>query len=170
MFDADSEGNKAPSGLLVRRGVTLAHRHEEWNTGGFLSIKDGSPQIIPISQFARDKFEVSEDVLQSSLLVVDPGGRNGIRGRTPELADRAAICAQSNGDISFVIAKGLFELFDFAELLVGEKSHGGLGCERAMYLDGGPSAQASLALGSKNIDLEGQWVIPNAIVVHRRGP
>lgn len=150
MFDADSEGNKAPSGLLVRRGVILAHR-SEWDTGGFLSIKDGSPQIIPISQFARDKFEVSEDMLQSSLLVVDPGGRNGIRGRTPELADRAAICVQYNGDISFVVAKGLFQLFDFAELLVGEKSHGGLDCERAMYLDGGPSAQASLALGSKNI-------------------
>ncbi|MCP1842148.1 uncharacterized protein YigE (DUF2233 family) [Bradyrhizobium sp. USDA 4524] len=170
MFDADTEGNKQPSGLLVRRGVILANRHSEWSTGGFLTIRDGSPEIFPISQFARDKFEVSEDVLQSSLLVVDPGGRNGIRGRTPELADRAAVCVQPNGNISFVIAKGLFQLFDFADLLVDDKAHGGLGCERAMYLDGGPSAQASLALGSKSIDLEGQWVIPNAIIVHRRTP
>jgi uncharacterized protein YigE (DUF2233 family) len=168
MFDADKLGNKAPTGLLVRHGVILSPRHADWTHGGFLVIKGGFPEVIPITQFSRDGFEVSEDLLQSSLLVVDPGGHNGIKGRTPELADRAAMCIQRNGEISFVIAKGLFELFDFSDLLAEIKSLGGLGCERAMYLDGGPSAQASLALGSKNVELEGQWVIPNAIIVHRR--
>ena len=148
----------------------MSPRNTEWDTGGFLLIGSGLPAIIPVAEFSRNKFEQSEDLLQSSLLVVDPGGRNGIRGRTPELADRAAICVQINGDIAFVIAKGLFQLAEFADLLAETKSRGGLGCERAMYLDGGPSAQASLALGSKNIELEGQWVVPNAVIVHRRTP
>jgi hypothetical protein len=45
---------------------------------------------------------------------------------------------------------------------------GGLGCDVALNLDGGPSTQASSRAGSQNLDVFGGTNVQNALIVYAK--
>lgn len=165
-FERSSSGDMTPSGLFVLDGIET-HNIADWNGGGFLLLSDEGVEIIPMQEFNRRKpsLENYYGVLQSNLLIVDPGGVNGIYSEGFALARRAALCLKNRNTVTIVVVDGLMTLFDFGRVLSERASGGGLECERAIYLDGGPSAQASFQFDATNVEVQGGWFIPNALTV-----
>ena len=82
-----------------------------------------------------------QSAVQCGPLLVDPGGRMGIRRNDFDRQNRTAICLRP-GSIVVVVAEGGLSLFELAEVLSASQANGGLGCDVALNLDGGPSTQA----------------------------
>jgi hypothetical protein len=59
-------------------------------------------------------------------------------------------------------------LYEFAELLAGREADGGLGCNFALNVDGGPSTQFAMNFRGMREKVDGLWKIPNAIVVRKK--
>ena len=53
-------------------------------------------------------------------------------------------------------------------MLSSPREAGGLACEVALNLDGGPSTQAMTAPAASELSLVGRWRIQNALVLSRR--
>ena len=75
-------------------------------------------------------------------MLVDPGGVNGIRTPGGEHAARTAVCLQDDKAIIAMVTTGGMFRYDIGALLAAPEEDGGLGCERAINLDGEPSTQA----------------------------
>jgi exopolysaccharide biosynthesis protein len=166
-FDIDRSSRLTPSGLLVSRGKMLSKATERRKGGsGVVYERAAKIAIDFIEQFSQTD-EVTAAV-QVGPLVVDPGGRNGIRRNDHDRQDRAAICQSRQGRIIIVVVVGGLSLFELGEVLSTSESAGGFNCDRALNLDGGPSTQVSFALAGRAADVVGRWKIANAILVSKR--
>ncbi|MCC2112160.1 MAG: phosphodiester glycosidase family protein [Hyphomicrobiales bacterium] len=163
-FDYRDDANGralVPTGLVVSGGRKLtAYR------GGSGVLYD-SGRTIAIA-WAKDKtaWSAAPEALQVGPLLVDPGGKPGIRKAGPR-ARRSAVCVTGSGEVLVVLAAGRLSLLELA-LTLATAEPAGFGCERAINLDGGPSTQAYGRIGDRVFDTPGLSRVVNMVVFEPR--
>lgn len=168
MFDSDHRQRLSPAGLLIIDGALLENPTDKFS-GAFVVTKSGLPMILPTKLIGNlGSYEYG---IQSRPLLVDPGGKMGIYSNDYIRSNRSAVCIKDD-KIIFVVVRGEKEaglsLYEFAEILQKNRSDGGLECDIALNLDGGPSTQISINFESYNVALPGLWKIHNAILASGR--
>ena len=163
-FEKDGNGALTPSGLLIVNG-DMRHPYRKKAGSGALLVA-GDRVSVDWSKSASAG-QTWTHALQVGPMVVDPGGKNGIRANNNKPVERSAVC-QADDRLIFIVVDGGMSLFELGEILSERDTNGGFGCERALNLDGGPSTQASFAIGSQRAEVTGDWPVQNAIVVTRR--
>jgi uncharacterized protein YigE (DUF2233 family) len=133
---------------------------------GILYRRDGRLGIMPASQYRPD--ERFEAAVQTGPLVVDPGGKNGIYRNNFDRQNRSVVCIQGDGRPVIVQVSGGLSLYEVGEMLSSPDAGGGLGCERAINLDGGPSSQISVLAGGIGLEVTGLWKVPNSLLLTAR--
>ena len=166
-FKIDSEQRLTPDGFLVADGRQVSP-YNSMAGSGLLYEQDGKIGIMWSKSWETLENGV-ESAVQAGPMVVDPGGKNGIYINDYNRHDRTSVCLREDGNVVVVIVKGGLSLFELGSLLAAKDKDGGMNCERAINLDGGPSTQASFApSGSKPLEIEGIWRSQNAVLVHPR--
>ena len=102
-------------------------------------------------------------IFQSGPLLVDPGGKPGIRTNDGKVADRAAIVQLADGTFVFLFHKQT-TLLAFSRYILTEYPT----ADRAVNLDGGPEAGIATRIPSLQIH-ENTIASKSYIVVKRRG-
>lgn len=165
-FGKTLAGELVPSGLLIVDGE-IKKSHDDDAGSGVFFVSDAGVGITWSSPQARQ--DTWRHAIQVGPLIVDPGGRNGIRTNNHKRVDRTAIC-KTDAALTFIVLDGGLSLFELGEVLSSAISAGGFACERALNLDGGPSTQASFVLGGVEREIIGDWPVQNAIVMTPRTP
>ena len=161
-FDTDSRERLTPSGLLIVDGVIVRDVTEK-GSGILFATADG------VGIVRRQDFRAAGVVhaVQSGPLLVDPGGKLGIYKEDFDRQRRSAVCLDG-GAIRIVMVEGGLSLLELARVLSTPRDAGGLACDVALNLDGGPSTQAVVQAGGREMAFVGRWRIQNALVVTRR--
>ncbi len=161
-FDIDSRERLTPSGLLIVDGMIIRDVTEK-GSGILFATADG------VGIVRRQDFRAAGVVhaVQSGPLLVDPGGKLGIYKEDFDRQRRSAVCLDGNA-IRIVMVEGGLSLLELARVLSTPRDAGGLACDVALNLDGGPSTQAVVQAGGRDMALVGRWRIQNALVVSRR--
>ena len=163
-FNIDAEQRLTPHGLLVADGRRVSSYHKGAGSG-LLYEKDGAVGVT----WSKDWASLGDGVksaVQAGPMVVDPGGKNGIYVNDYNRHDRTSVCLSGDGNVTIVVVKGGLSLFELGEILVTQAKDGGMGCERAINLDGGPSTQASFAPpGGQPLEIEGTWTAQNGVLI-----
>jgi uncharacterized protein YigE (DUF2233 family) len=153
-----------PLGLLIVDGrKTNPLRKSDW---GIFLIQENRPRIIHTQEY-QDDVKILQALQVGPRLVV-----NGRETRLKkQVARRSALGINMRNQILLlntedtdVYAQDLARVFRLPE------SGGGLECQDALSLDGGPSAQMFAEYKSLKIDLPGGWLVPNGIGVFKRQP
>jgi uncharacterized protein YigE (DUF2233 family) len=166
-FDIDDLNRLTPAGVLVVNGV-LRNASPNRQSGAFVRDAEGVKII-----WAKDLRELDTYTfaLQTGPILVEGTGIIGIRHNDHDRLNRSAVCVRDNA-IVFVVLYGShgngLSLYEFAELLAAREADGGLGCNFALNLDGGPSTQFEMNFRSMRAKVDGLWKIQNAIVVSKK--
>jgi hypothetical protein len=163
-FDIDARQRLSTSGLLVVDGVRLGEATGKGGSGVLLR-RGAALQIVWRS--AATSLSGIDDALQSGPVIVEPGGKLGIRSNSFNRLPRSAICL-TPGHFTLVAVAGGVSLYELAKVLAARRKDGGFACEVALNLDGGPSTQAIVTTKKSRIHVKGLWKVHNAIVVRRR--
>ena len=161
-FDTDSRQRLTPSGLLIVDGALIREVTDK-GSGVVFATTDG------VGIVRRQDFRAAGVVhaVQSGPLLVDPGGKLGIYKEDFDRQSRSAICLVGDA-IRIVMVEGGLSLLELARVLSSPRDAGGLACDVALNLDGGPSTQAVVHAGGREMALVGRWRIQNALVISRR--
>ena len=166
-FDIDDSKRLRAAGALVVHGVV---RNGALNRQtGALVGGDDNVRII----WAKDLAPLASYTfaLQSGPILVEGPNRVGIKRNDYDRLGRAAICTKG-GTVIFIAIKGAkgtgLSLYEFASLLAAREEDGGIGCELALNLDGGPSTQAVMKLNGVTETATGLWKVHNAIIVSKK--
>ena len=150
----DHEGRAM--GLAVDEGRVMAGGKRR--TWGALVIDDRHARIVLGGEIEDDR---AHRLVVQGLPRLVVGGT--VQPLKPQLAERTAVCATSNGVVLVVSTKT--ETTPFARFLADPPDQGGLGCRDALNLDGGPSTQLVVKLPALALSVAGGWAVPNALVV-----
>ena len=168
-FDLDIRERLTPAGLFVSGGRT----YSGFDAGkaknpltGILYRRGGRIGVM----WARDYREgdAFDFAVQTGPLVVDPGGVNGIYSNSFDRQNRSAVCIDFSGRPIVVAVAGGLSLFEFGQFLSQSEADGGMGCERAINLDGGPSTQVSVGVRGAELELPGLWKVASGLLVTAR--
>lgn len=160
-FERDDDERLTPSGLLVIDGRIVAPEHERAGSGIVYSGAGGVAIAYRAKAPPRSRMD---QALQVGPVLVDPGGKVGIYKNSHDRQNRSALCLRT-GAIVFVVVDGGLSLYQLAHLLAARSGDGGLGCDMAINLDGGPSTQAQFRSGPRRIEVPGEWPVENALVI-----
>ena len=162
-FDADSRQRLTPSGLLIADGALIRDVTDK-GSGIVFATATG------VGIVRRQDFRAAgvEHAVQSGPLLVDPGGKLGIYKEDFDRQRRSAVCLDGNAVRIVMVEAAACSLLELARVLSSPRDAGGLACEVALNLDGGPSTQAMTRIGSQELALVGRWRIQNALVLSRR--
>ena len=166
-FDIGDGHRLNSSGLLVVNGV-IRNETPNRKSGAIVSDSNGIKivWVKDLNLLSRYNF-----VLQAGPVLVEGRGEKGIRRNDCNRLNRSAVCMRGSTILFVVIhsphGKGL-SLYEFAEILVGREMDGGLGCDLALNLDGGPSTQFAMNHQKGREKVDGLWKIHNAIVVKKK--
>jgi exopolysaccharide biosynthesis protein len=150
----DSEGRAM--GLAVDGGRAMAGgKRRSW---GALVIEDRHARIVLGAEIKDD--HAHRLVVQGIPRLVVGGT---IQPLKPQIAERTAVCAK--GTVVVLVVSTKAESTPFARFLAAPPDQGGLGCQDALNLDGGPSTQLVVKLPTLALSLPGGWGVPNALVV-----
>lgn len=164
-FERDDKTKRlAPSGLLVVDGTVVAPEHER-SGSGIVYVAGGNLRIV--YRKTAPPPSTMDQAIQVGPVLVDPGGKVGIYRNIGDRLDRSAVCLAGD-QVVFVIIDGGLSLYRLAHLLAAPEAEGGLGCDTALNLDGGPSTQALYRSGGRRIEISGEWPVENALVVAPR--
>jgi uncharacterized protein YigE (DUF2233 family) len=150
-FDADGR----PLGRAVSNGTNVgAALNRYW---GALVIDGGTSRVV-----RGDVAPAGGAVLVQGVprLVVDAS----VPALKPQVARRTAVCA-AGPRLFLVVVTTEVEAATFAHFLARPRAEGGLGCTNALNLDGGSSTQLSVELPGLTLAVEGDWGVPNALVI-----
>ena len=151
-FDTDGRA----MGLAVDRGRVMATSNRRaW---GALVI-DGTQARIVLGADIQNPLDHHLIVQGIPRLLV--GGK--VQPLKFQVAERTAVCA--GGNILVLVVSTKVEATAFARFLADPPDRGGLGCQDALNLDGGPSTQLVVKLPALALSLRGGWGVPNALVV-----
>ncbi len=166
-FNFDAKRRLIPVGVLHSGGRRLSALDPKAGSA-VLYEKDGQIGITWSKQWEAVGDGVKSAV-QAGPMVVDPGATNGIYTNDFIRHDRTSVCLAKNGSVVVLIVKGGLSLFELGEILVASRKKGGMECERAINLDGGPSTQASFAPPSaESVEIAGISPIQNAVLIRPR--
>ncbi len=153
---------KHPMGAVVDEGRPVqSTRIKPW--GAFV-IHDGVARIISGKEL--DPGAYPDLVVQGQPRLVKDGKTSSFK---PQRAERTAVCLRASdkeGDgyrAVTLVTTGAVELKALAAFLARPAARGGLGCEQALNLDGGPSTQLYLKLGDSVVQQVGAGDVPNAL-------
>jgi uncharacterized protein YigE (DUF2233 family) len=165
-FERDKQKVLAPSGLVIVDGKELAPEHPRAGSGIVYATTEG----VAIS-YRRDLADRTrmKYAVQVGPVLVDPGGKVGVADKQHDRQNRSAVCLGGDALVIVVVEGGL-SLFQLASLLASPAADGGVGCDVALNLDGGPSTQAVFRAGGKEITVEGGWPVANALIVSPAAP
>lgn len=161
-FEKDDDGALSPSGLLVVDGAKVAPENKRAGSG-ILHVRDGGVAIA-----YRDKAPPAgtmDSAVQVGPILVDPGGKVGIYTNQGDRRRRSAICLRPGEVVAVVVDGDGLSLFQLANLLAIPLDKGGVGCDVAINLDGGPSTQAIYRGGGRTIAIDGESTVQNGLVV-----
>ena len=127
-FDNDNR----PSGYLKIGGSVIQDHVSDRLSGVLVFNAGGDVQVRPIKDIDVSTWE---NVEQNGPLVVDPGGRPGIRADDGRQARRVCIGTYSNGDVLILLSKPV-SLYVLAKAIVEQEP----GIDVVLNLDGGPMA------------------------------
>ncbi len=163
-FEIDSERRLAPTGFVVSGGG----RAGGYQPAGGSALLYSSGGRIGIDWSRNwETLGALDEAVQAGPMVVDPGGKNGVKANDFNRANRTAVCLSGSRVIA-VVATGGLSLFELGEILAASERDGGFECERAINLDGGPSAQAAFELGAAKQNVKGTWRVQNAVTFRAR--
>jgi uncharacterized protein YigE (DUF2233 family) len=160
-FERDKQKVLAPSGLIIVDGKEMAAEHERAGSG-IVYANDNGVFIgyrKDLPDHSRMKYAV-----QVGPVLVDPGGKVGVANKQHDRQNRSAICLRADGFVIVAVEGGL-SLFQLASLLAAPIAEGGVGCDVALNLDGGPSTQALFRSGERRIAIEGGSTVANVLIV-----
>ncbi len=155
----DGKRRLRPTGLVIARKKTVHRRG-----GGSGIVYDKRGRVGISWSRATQAWRGADDALQAGPLLVDPGGRHGIRRDSGRLARRSVLCLLHDGRFVILVSRSSVTLFDLATILVRARPYG-IGCERAINLDGGPSTQVATNFGGEIGGVAGLSRVVNAILV-----
>ncbi len=148
------EKNRA-MGVVVDQGRTLSRRRiKSWSA---LVVEQRRARIVQGSELVLD--DPAHLVLQGQPRLVK-GGR--VAKLKPQVARRTAVCAEGRY-VTFVVASKPVDATALARFLARPEGRGGLACEDALNLDGGPSTQLFARLGDLSVTVPGGDGVPNAL-------
>ena len=162
-FDTDLRQRLTPSGLLIVDGALVRDVTEKGS--GIVFTTAAGIGIVRRQDFLPAGVT---HAVQSGPLLVDPGGKLGIYKEDFDRQRRSAICLDGGAVRVVMVEGGGLSLLELARVLSSPREAGGLGCEVALNLDGGPSTQAMARIGSQELSFVGRWRIQNALVLSRR--
>jgi exopolysaccharide biosynthesis protein len=143
-------------GLAVDEGRLMAGGKRQ--TWGALVVDDNKARIV-LGAEINDHLAHRLVVQGIPRLVV--GGK--VQRLKPQVAERTAVCAQ--GSVIVLVVSTKADTTAFARFLADPAEKGGLECQDALNLDGGPSTQLVVKLPALALSLPGGWGVPNALVV-----
>lgn len=142
-------------GVVVDQGRTISRRRiKSW---GALVVDDRLAEIVSGKELKLD--DPPHLVLQGQPRLVK-GGR--VPKLKKQVARRTAVCAERQY-VTFVIATKPVDATALARFLARPLGRGGLACEDALNLDGGPSTQLFARLGDLTVNVAGGDGVPNAL-------
>ncbi len=165
-FERDRDGRLTPSGLVILGGVENAPAYDRAGSG---IIYSGAAGVGIGYRKDLTGHGMMAEAIQVGPILVDPGGKVGVSNSRHDRQNRSAACL-TPGHFVIVAVDGGLSLYQLAVLLASPVAEGGLGCDIAINLDGGPSTQASSRAGSQNIDILGGTTVQNALIVSTKQP
>ncbi|MCB1497454.1 MAG: phosphodiester glycosidase family protein [Bauldia sp.] len=160
-FEKDADGRLSPSGLLVIDGVEITPEHGRAGSGILHAGANGIAIDYRADAPAADRLA---SAVQVGPVLVDAGGKVGIRSQGVR-DRRSAICLGAGKIIAVVVDGNGLSLLRLAEFLAAAEAAGGVGCDIALNLDGGPSTQAMFRGGGREIAISGGSTVQNAVVL-----
>lgn len=151
-------------GLLISEGIERHAFAADGPSGVFAVTPDGQVSIVPSASWSAAG-ETPMQALQAGPLLVDPGGKIGIRSGDDVPQARCCLAIGDDGGLR-LIATGALTLRELAEVLVDRRLVG-FTCERALNCDGGPSAMW-FAKAGEVLDLDAASGPVRSLVVVRR--
>jgi len=153
-----------PLGILIVDGRQANPlRKADW---GIFLMQDNRPRIIHTNEF-HNEGSITQALQVGPRLVVE--GKEKIMKK--QAARRSALGITRNRQIILLNTEDTDAYFqDLARIFRLPASEGGLECRDALGLDGGGSAQMYAEYKSLNIDIPGQWAVPNGIGVFKKQP
>jgi uncharacterized protein YigE (DUF2233 family) len=167
-FEMDSRHRLYPSGLIIQGSKELFPITSHGGSGIFCIKNDTAAIIWSKEGLKQDACDLA---FQCGPVVVEHGGKQGVYNNDYKRLNRAAVGISENKVVLAIVAgnNGVgLSLYEFAEFLRTAKTKGGAGCDVAMNLDGGSSAQACFSYEGMAISINGLWAINNAIVVRKK--
>lgn len=148
-----------PLGLIIQDGIII-NRISKADWGIFL-IEKGEPRIIHTRDYRYNK-NISQALQVGPRLVV---GGKAVKLKN-QVARRSALGITRDKKVVFLVSgDSVVYADDLAEIMRLAPSDGGLGCEFAINLDGGPSSQFYLNYKGFEDFVAGGSEVPNAIGV-----
>jgi uncharacterized protein YigE (DUF2233 family) len=165
-FERDRNGVLTPSGLVIMKGRETS---PETSGGGSGIIYWGASGVGIGYRKDLTGHGIMAEAVQVGPVLVDPGGKVSVKNTRHDRQNRSAACL-APGTFTIIAVEGGLSLYQFATLLAAPREAGGLGCDVALNLDGGPSTQASSRAGSQELDVLGGTTVQNALIIYRKTP
>jgi len=162
----DDAGFPQPLGLVISAGQKK-NDFRRRKFGGFAVLNKQRVDIIPVDSVsaAREAYQA----IQSSPILVYRGQNDMFSDRGVKF-NRTAIGITDSGNVvllgAFRPRGSAVSLYEFAELIVSLKLHGGPRIEAALALDGGPSSQIIIPETGDIFGYDGPNYLPNAICLN----
>jgi len=163
-FDPDY---RSPVGLLIEDKKKIFEVSPKFS--GVIWIKDSHLHLSPTRDF-NSKSTAPDFAIQGYPRIVDPVNKLGINKQGGGLAQRAAVCTAEDNIIFFITDKYFdgISLYEFAKIAQQSEDVGGLGCDIAINLDGGPAPGISVSPELMNLNIKEGWQVPNVLVVDKK--
>ncbi len=153
-----------PVGLVIEHGKELfpVSRH----LSGVVWIKDGQLHLSGTENFQRLSTK-PDYAIQGYPRIVDPINKVGIYKQRNIFAHRAAVCTTKKHFILMISDKSFsgLSLYEFALIAQMKESKGGLECDIAVNLDGGPAPGISVDKKLVALEVREGWQVPNVIAI-----
>ncbi len=148
--------NDRPLGLVIDQGEVInPFRKADW---GVLYVVDGRAHLVHTRKWKEVRPAKVDFAIQVGPRIIVDGKPTRLK---KQVARRALVCIKpGNKELVFAVTdKGRAESNDLARYMKG------LGCEQAVMMDGGPSAQMYAEIGDFKLDVPGGWPIPIGVAV-----
>jgi uncharacterized protein YigE (DUF2233 family) len=165
-FERDRKGVLTPSGLVIMRGQETSPENAGAGSG---IIYWGAGGVGIGYRKTLTGHGLMAEAVQVGPVLVDPGGKVSVSNSKHDRQNRSAACL-TPGRFAIVAVDGGLSLYQLATLLAAPRDQGGLGCDVALNLDGGPSTQASSRAGTQNLDVFGGTTVQNALIIYAKPP
>jgi Phosphodiester glycosidase len=165
-FERDSENHLNPT-YALKIGETVLRPYQGENFGGALAIADDAVDILTPTLTEKNFLKV-RDLVYSKPLMLEPGRKFSMLYNDYDRRNRTAVCTTTDHRLIVLVVTGGVSLYELADFLSDRHGRQGLPCDAALALTGGPSTQASFALGGRTIDIPGAWPVYGALVVTPR--
>jgi hypothetical protein len=145
-FDQLDGAMVVSTGLVVINGMVDPGHQPAKGGSGVLYESSGQWGIVSIEEFSR--LSNVQYALQNGPRLVERGRIQGVKSDNGSVTARTAICLHDD-EFGLLVVDGPITLLQQSILMSTPSAQGGLGCDIALNLDGGPSVQADY-LSEKN--------------------